>query len=26
MAFYAGFPAAWEGLQTADEVFQKVFA
>ncbi|PYV89343.1 MAG: 4-carboxymuconolactone decarboxylase [Acidobacteria bacterium] len=24
MAFYAGFPAAWEGLQTADEVFQRL--
>jgi alkylhydroperoxidase/carboxymuconolactone decarboxylase family protein YurZ len=26
MAFYAGFPAAWEGLQTADEVFRRVSA
>lgn len=24
MAFYAGFPAAWEGLQAADEVFRKL--
>ena len=24
MAFYAGFPAAWEGLQAADEVFQRL--
>lgn len=23
MAFYAGFPAAWEGLQIADELFQR---
>ena len=23
VAFYAGFPSAWEGLQTADEVFRK---
>jgi 4-carboxymuconolactone decarboxylase len=23
VAFYAGFPAAWEGLQVADEVFQE---
>jgi 4-carboxymuconolactone decarboxylase len=22
MAFYAGFPAAWEGFQTAEEIFQ----
>ncbi len=24
MGFYAGFPAAWEGLQTAAEVFQRL--
>ena len=24
LAFYAGFPAAWEALQTADEVFTRV--
>ena len=24
MAFYAGFPTAWEGLQAADEVFRKL--
>ncbi len=24
MAFYAGFPSAWEGLQTAEEIFQKI--
>ena len=23
MAFYAGFPSAWEGLQTAEEIFRK---
>jgi 4-carboxymuconolactone decarboxylase len=23
MAFYAGFPAAWEGLQIAEEIFQQ---
>ena len=23
VAFYAGFPAAWEGLQVADEVFRE---
>jgi 4-carboxymuconolactone decarboxylase len=24
MAFYAGFPAAWEGFQTAEEIFRKL--
>jgi 4-carboxymuconolactone decarboxylase len=24
MAFYAGFPTAWEGLQTAEEIFQRI--
>ena len=24
LAFYAGFPAAWDGLQTADEVFARL--
>ena len=24
MAFYAGFPSAWEGLQTAEEIFNKI--
>jgi 4-carboxymuconolactone decarboxylase len=24
MAFYAGFPAAWEGFQAADESFRKL--
>ena len=24
LAFYAGFPAAWEGLQVADEVFHRL--
>ena len=23
MAFYAGFPSAWDGLQTAEEIFRK---
>lgn len=23
MAFYAGFPSAWEGLQSAEEIFRK---
>jgi 4-carboxymuconolactone decarboxylase len=26
MAFYAGFPAAWEGLQIASEIFQRTEA
>lgn len=26
MAFYAGFPAAWEGMQVAAEVFDKLDA
>ena len=24
MAFYSGFPAAWEGFQTAEEIFRKL--